>query len=158
MSTSLHYLNPIYNLSYRFCCHDFAIGQSSSAELQCASECPPLFAAVFYMFGLACDPFCVHRRGRATVQLGSIHISHLKTISDRHLRHSHVWIHFCSVYIIFWQTPLLSPCGHPMCTPRNLLDLTHPLPDIWFLSSLRTTRPTKALIDSVHIVVGGPSG
>ena len=139
-------------MSYRFCCHDFAIGQSSSAELQCASECPPLFAALFYMFGHACDPFCVHQRGRATVQLGSIHISHPQTFPGRRLSHSHI----CDIYVQFrsyFNKLLLSPCGHPMCTPRNLLDLTHPLPDIWFLSLRTTRRPTSALIDSVHIVV-----
>ena len=61
--------------SYRFCCHDFAIGQSSSAELQCASECPPPFSAPFYTFGHFPRASRKERRelgGRSTVVRPSI--------------------------------------------------------------------------------------
>ena len=43
------------------------LGQSSSAELQCASECPPPFVAPFYTIGHSLLSACVKEGGRSTI-------------------------------------------------------------------------------------------
>ena len=74
MPTLSHPLNPI-NRSQKanvgcltaFAAMTLRLGQSSSAELQCASECPPLFAAPFYTIGHSLLSACVKEGGRSTI-------------------------------------------------------------------------------------------